>query len=204
MVMLPLALAYGVAAGLGALAGLYGAIALGFLAAVVGGTRTMISGPTALMAVTTTAVIANHADTLAEVFTITMLAGVFQVLLGLARLGRFIAYAPYSVISGFMTGIGVIIIVMQTRPLVGLPVEGGGVLATLGTWRAAWGGVEWTALVLAGVALGSHVRVAEEVPALCAADVRSGRCGHACRRILAGGCADYWERANGTTRVACT
>ncbi|WP_420445962.1 SulP family inorganic anion transporter [Candidatus Poriferisodalis sp.] len=154
MVMLPLALAYGVAAGLGALAGLYGAIALGFLAAVVGGTRTMISGPTALMAVTTTAVIANHADTLAEVFTITMLAGVFQVLLGLARLGRFIAYAPYSVISGFMTGIGVIIIVMQTRPLVGLPVEGGGVLATLGTWRAAWGGVEWTALVLAGVALG--------------------------------------------------
>ena len=151
MVALPLALAYGVASGLGALAGLYGAVALGFFGAVAGGTRTMISGPTALMAVTTTVVIANHADTLAEVFTIIMLAGVIQVLLGLARVGRYIAYAPYSVIAGFMTGIGVIIIVMQTRPLVGLPVEGGGVLATLSTWRATSGGVEWTALVLAAV-----------------------------------------------------
>lgn len=154
MVMLPLALAYGVASGLGALAGLYGAIALGFLAAVTGGTRTMISGPTALMAVTVTTIIANHADNLAEVFTITMMAGLIQVLLGAVRVGRYIAYAPYSVVSGFMTGIGVIVIVLQTRPLFGLDVEGEGVLATIRSWPGDVGNVEWQALVLALVPLG--------------------------------------------------
>ncbi len=153
MIMLPLALAYGVASGLGPLAGLYGAIALGLVAALAGGTRTMISGPTALMAVTTTTIIANHADSLAEVFTITMLAGLIQVLLGLARVGRFIAYAPHSVVSGFMTGIGVIVIVMQTRPLFGLEVEGSGVLATIRSWPGDLGNVQWQALVLAVVAL---------------------------------------------------
>jgi len=153
MVMLPLALAYGVASGLGPLAGLYGAIALGLLAAIVGGTRTMISGPTAPMVVATTTIIANHADNLAEVFTITMLAGLIQLLLGSARVGRFIAYAPYSVVSGFMTGIGVIVIVLQTRPLFGLEVEGAGVLATIRSWPADVSNVEWQAFGLAAVAL---------------------------------------------------
>lgn len=154
MVMLPLALAYGVASGLGALAGLYGAIALGFLAAVTGGTRTMISGPTAVMAVTVTTIIANHADNVAEVFTITMMAGAIQILLGVTRVGRYVAYAPYSVVSGFMTGIGIIVIVMQTRPLLGLDVEGAGVLATIRAWPGDVGSVEWQAPVIALVAIG--------------------------------------------------
>lgn len=157
MVMLPLALAYGVASGLGALAGLYGAIALGLIAAIAGGTRTMISGPTALMAVATTTIVANHADNLAEVFTITMLAGLIQVLLGLARVGRFIAYAPYSVVSGFMTGIGVIVIVMQTRPLFGLEVKGSGVLATIRAWPGDAADVQWHAI---GIALASFAVMA--------------------------------------------
>ncbi|WP_419933215.1 SulP family inorganic anion transporter [Candidatus Poriferisodalis sp.] len=154
MVSLPLAIAYGVASGLGALAGLYGAIALGFLAAVTGGTRTMISGPTAPMAVVATTIIANNAASVAEFFTIVMLAGAIQVLLGAARVGRFVAYAPYSVVSGFMTGIGVIVIIMQTRPLLGLSVEGAGVIATIESWPADIGRIEWQALLLAAVALG--------------------------------------------------
>ncbi len=153
MVMLPLALAYGVASGLGALAGLYGAVALGFIAAVSGGTRTMISGPTALMAVATTSIISNHDHNLTEVFTIIMLAGAMQIVLGATRVGRFIAYAPYSVVSGFMTGIGVIVIVLQTRPLLGLPIEGRGVLATIRSWTEDAQDVVWQAPVVALVAV---------------------------------------------------
>ena len=87
LVMLPLALAYGVASGLGAIAGLYGAIALGLVVALAGGTRTMISGPTAPLAITLTVVFASQGRSLAEVVTITVLAGVIQIALGALRIG---------------------------------------------------------------------------------------------------------------------
>ena len=106
VVGLPVALAFGVASGLGAIAGLYGAIAVGFFTAVFGGTRSQISGPTGPMAVMMAVIVTSHASNLSEAFTITVMAGLIQTLLGLMRIGRLVAYTPYSVISGFMSGIG--------------------------------------------------------------------------------------------------
>ena len=103
MVALPLALAFGVASGLGAIAGRYGAVAVGFFASVFGGTKTgiSVSGPTGPMAVAMAVVIANHAgNDIAHALTIVVLAGFIQILMGVARIGRLVSYTPYSVISG--------------------------------------------------------------------------------------------------------
>ncbi|HSF94560.1 MAG TPA: SulP family inorganic anion transporter, partial [Thermohalobaculum sp.] len=110
VVALPLALAFGVASGAGAIAGLYGAIAVGFFAALLGGTPSQVSGPTGPMTVVMAAVVAQYSNNLPEAFAIVVLGGVIQVALGLIKVGRFVSYTPYSVVSGFMSGIGVIII----------------------------------------------------------------------------------------------
>jgi sulfate permease, SulP family len=126
LVALPLALAFGVASGLGALAGLYGAIALGIVAALTGGTAIQISGPTALMTVASAAVVASWLDAsgstpaLPAIVAAFVLAGLFQVLLGISRIGTYIRHIPYPVVSAFMTGIGVILVVWQVFPLFGL------------------------------------------------------------------------------------
>jgi len=142
IVALPLALAFGVAAfgpnpG-GASAGLWGAVLVGLLAALFGGTPTLISEPTGPMTVVMTAVIAqltarNPENGLALAFTVVMLAGVFQIAFGLLKLGRYITQMPYTVISGFMSGIGIILIVLQIGPFLGQAIPRGGVLGTLGT-----------------------------------------------------------------------
>lgn len=119
IVALPLALAFGVASGAGAAAGLYGAIALGLVAALFGGTPTQISGPTGPMTVVTAAAIAAFPGQFPVVMAVVLLAGAFQVAMGMLRLGRFVRFIPYPVISGFMSGIGVIIILLQIHPLLG-------------------------------------------------------------------------------------
>lgn len=129
VVSLPLALAFGVASGAGAEAGLYGAIIIGFFAAIFGGTPTLISEPTGPMTVVMTAVIAgliasNPEKGMAMAFTVVMLAGVFQIILGSLRLGRYLTMMPYSVISGFMSGIGVILIVFQLPNFLGQDASG--------------------------------------------------------------------------------
>src|SRR5262249_12107010 len=125
VVALPLALAFGVASGLGPAAGLYGAIALGIIAALLGGTPVQISGPTGPMTLVVTSLVAAHtlpsgAVDLRSLVGVLVLAGLVQVGLGMARLGAYIRYVPYPVISGFMTGIGVIIILQQLFPLLGV------------------------------------------------------------------------------------
>lgn len=117
IVSLPLALAFGVASGAGPVAGLYGAVCVGFFAALFGGTPTLISEPTGPMTVVMTTIVAsltasNPENGLAMAFTVVMLAGVFQILFGVFRLGKYITLMPYSVISGFMSGIGVILIIL--------------------------------------------------------------------------------------------
>ena len=155
VVALPLALAFGVASGLGAIEGLYGAVAVGFLAAVFGGTKTVISGPTGPMAVAMAVIIANHAgNDIGRALTIVVLAGIIQILLGLVRIGRLVSYTPYSVISGFMSGIGVIIMVIQTLPFMGLPVKEGRPLETIRQWPQAVQELDWSALTVAAVTLG--------------------------------------------------
>ncbi len=153
VVALPLSLAFGVASGLGAIAGLYGAIAVGFIAAALGGTRTQISGPTAPLSVAMSVVVASYADTLAEAFTVAMLAGAIQIVMGSLRLGSFVAYTPYAVISGFMSGVGAIIIVVQTLPLLGTEVALGGPLESLRSWPDAVADINYSALALGAVTL---------------------------------------------------
>ncbi|MBF0281647.1 MAG: SulP family inorganic anion transporter [Zetaproteobacteria bacterium] len=119
VIALPLALAFGVASGLGATAGLYGAIILGFVASWLGGTPSQVSGPTGPMTVmVAAAVLSLHGDPALIAATI-LLSGLFQVLFGLMKIGRFVRYIPYPVISGFMSGIGVIIIMLQINPFLG-------------------------------------------------------------------------------------
>ncbi|MEY6431824.1 SulP family inorganic anion transporter [Thioalkalicoccus limnaeus] len=152
VIALPLALAFGVASGLGPMAGLYSAIAVGFFASLFGGTPAQVSGPTGPMTVVMAAVVAQYADSLATAFAIVFLGGAIQFLLGVIRVGRYIAYTPYSVISGFMSGIGIIIIVLQLLPLLGADGAGGPV-AALRLLPDAMANINVQALVVGFVAL---------------------------------------------------
>ena len=146
VVALPLALAFGNAAlgpG-GAIYGLYGAIVTGFVAALLGGTPSQVSGPTGPMSVTVAGVVSSLAavgvstdlsagEMLPLVMAAVAIGGVFEAMLGVLRLGRFITLVPYSVVSGFMSGIGFIILILQLGPFVGVTTTGGvvGSLSTL-------------------------------------------------------------------------
>ena len=145
VVVLPWALAVGMASGLGPLAGLYGTIAIGFFAAVFGGTRAQQSDTSAPMFVAMTAILMQHADNPAEAFTIVMLAGLMQIAMGALRLGLFIVYVPYSVIAGLMSGIGVLVVASQVLPMFGIAAGTAGVwadpLAHVDTDAAAVGAV---------------------------------------------------------------
>ena len=131
IVALPLALAFGVASGLGPSAGLYGAIFISFFAALFGGTSTQISGPTAPMTALSTVVIAgiiaaNNGEVnkaLPAILTVFLFAGIFQIVLGGLGLGKYIRYIPYPVVSGFMTAIGLMIIISQFTPSLGYQVK---------------------------------------------------------------------------------
>ncbi len=153
VVGLPVALAFGVASGLGAAAGIYGAVAVGFFAALFGGCRGLISGPTGSTTVAIAVIVSAHADNLGEAFTIVIMAGCIQILLGMLRVGRFVTYTPYSVISGFMTGVGVIIILVQTLPFLGAPVVAGGPVGTIQNWPEVVNHFEAGALIIAATTL---------------------------------------------------
>jgi SulP family sulfate permease len=136
IVSLPLALAFGVASGAGPEAGLYGAIIIGFFASLFGGTPTLISEPTGpmtvIMAAVVTAMMARYPETgLAMAFTVVMIAGVTQIIFGMLKLGKYITLMPYSVISGFMSGIGCILIIMQFAPAIGADTPSGGVTGAI-------------------------------------------------------------------------
>jgi len=119
VVALPLALAFGVASGVGPVAGLYGAIWVGLFAALFGGTPAQVSGPTGPMTVVMAAVFVKFSHNPALAFTVVMLGGAFQIGFGMLRLGRYINLMPYPVISGFMSGIGVLIIIIELAPMLG-------------------------------------------------------------------------------------
>jgi len=127
IVALPLALAFGLQSGLGADAGLYGAIFISFFAALFGGTNTQISGPTAPMTAVSMVIIAGMIAAfegdlklaLPAILAVFILAGIFQIVLGLLKVGSYIRYIPYPVVSGFMSGIGIIILITQFLPMLG-------------------------------------------------------------------------------------
>lgn len=154
VVALPLCLAFGVASGLGAEAGLYGGIIVGILASLLGGTPVQITGPTAPMTLIASTVVITHTlpsgdINLPNVLAVFLLAGLFQVIFGVLRLGQFIRFLPYPVISGLMTGIGIIILTQQIFPALGMaspasdPVT---IISSLGTIPA---GFNFSAALLA-------------------------------------------------------
>ena len=153
IVALPVALAFGVASGLGAEAGLYSAIAVGFFASLFGGTRCQISGPTGPMTVAMTVIITTHASSLGEALTIVVMSGMLQVLLGLLKIGRFVVYTPYVVVSGFMSGIGFIIMLIHILPFLGIPTAPGGAMGALRALPEAINNVNISAFVIAVVTL---------------------------------------------------
>ncbi len=152
VIALPLALAFGVASGVGAVAGLYGAIILGFFASLFGGTNTQISGPTGPMTVVTASTVVYFSGNIDAVMVVVLLAGIFQIIFGLLKLGQFVKYIPYPVISGFMSGIGVIIIILEINPFMG--VEGfGSVIKTLFQLDETFKQVNFAASAMAILAL---------------------------------------------------
>ncbi|MGS0729609.1 SulP family inorganic anion transporter, partial [Shewanella sp. 0m-11] len=153
IISLPLALAFGVASGAGAEAGLWGAILVGFFAALFGGSSTLISEPTGPMTVIMTAVltsmVAKYPESgMAISFTVVMMAGAFQFLIGTLKLGKYVTLMPYSVISGFMSGIGVILIILQLSPLLGHAAPTGGVIGTLTSLPTTLANVKFSELFL--------------------------------------------------------
>jgi sulfate permease, SulP family len=148
VVALPLALAFGVASGAGAMAGLYGAIFVGFFAAIIGGTPTQVSGPTGPMTVVMAVIVTQYGDNPALAFTVVVMGGALQILFGSLRLGRYVTYMPFSVVSGFMTGIGVIIILLQLAPLLGHPASSKGVLYAISIIPSLFSGPFGNAAIL--------------------------------------------------------
>jgi len=158
VVALPLALGFGVASGIGnlaidgvpisgALAGMIGAIVVGIMASVFGGTPAQVSGPTGPLTVVSAGLISEVTGDPRWVFAAIALSGAFQIAFGLLRIGRYINYIPYPVISGFMSGIGVIIIILSLPQLLGAPAVGNPVTAVLALPEAA-GKLNVVALVI--------------------------------------------------------
>ena len=167
--ILPQAMGYGIVAGMGPVAGLYGAIAVCFFAAVFGGTRGMIGGPNMFVAVTMAVVVAEYADNLAEALTAAMLAGLMQVGFAALRLGRYVSYMPHSLMAGFFIAIGLLVIVSQILPVLGSPIAAGGVVGAARAWPEAVRDVNIHALAVAAISLGVAVfwpsRLSRLVPA---------------------------------------
>ena len=132
VIALPMALAFGVAATGDPAPGLWGAVIIGLVASLFGGTPTLISEPTGPMTVVFTSVILSFTATapdketaMAMAFTVVILAGLFQILFGVFRLGRYVTQMPYTVISGFMSGIGAILVFSSCPPFWGRPHRAG-------------------------------------------------------------------------------
>jgi SulP family sulfate permease len=158
VVALPLCLALGALSGLGPEAGLYGAIVLGILGALFGGTPVLVSGPTTPMTLVSAGVVAasmlpNGQVNLAFVVAVFLLTGALQVLFGLLRLGSYIRYVPYPVISGFMSGIGVLIIIQQIFPMAGMAAPSSNAATIIAQLHTLPAGFAWPVALLAAATL---------------------------------------------------
>lgn len=152
-VALPVAMGYGVISGLGAVAGLYGAVSVGLFAALFGGTKGMVYGPTIVMAL----VVAEYADSIEEAATIAILAGLIQIAFGFLGLGRYASYIPFSLTSGFLTAFGILIMVKQATLALGASSSAGGVADTIASIPDAVAVVNYDALTLTAICVGLHI-----------------------------------------------
>ena len=145
-------MAYGIISGAGPAAGLYGAIVIGLLAAIIGNTRAFISGPNVFVAIVLAPVVADHG--LEVAFTAALLTGIFLLALSVLRLGRFIAYIPHSLLSGFFSAAGILLIVTQVMPALGLPTASGGIIGNVKAWPRAVVNFEALAVAAITIAIG--------------------------------------------------
>ena len=168
IIALPLGLAFGVASGMGAAAGVYGAIILGFFASLLGGTNTQISGPTGPMTVVVGAALTTFGGDIHLIASVVLLAGALQIVFGFIRIGKWVHYIPYPVISGFMSGIGVIIIIMQVNPFLGVASDSS-VPRILWNLPESIGGANLQAVILAvstlSVMIFTPKRIGKIIPA---------------------------------------
>lgn len=178
IIALPLALAFGVQSGLGAEAGLYGAIAVGVFAALFGGTATQASGPTGPMTVVSASIVVFAIEATGSleaglgIALLSFLAGgVFQIALGLAGVGKYIKYFPYPVVSGFMSGVGLIIVFLQVWPLLG-SASPKSTIEVFTRIREPLAALNWSAVGLGALTLGVNYafpRVTKKVPSVLVA-----------------------------------
>lgn len=178
IIALPLALAFGVQSGLGAAAGLYGAIAVGVLAAALGGTATQASGPTGPMTVVSASIVAmgiaragSIEAGMGIILLAFMLGGLIQIALGFLGVGKYIRYFPYPVISGFMSGVGLIIITLQVWPFLGAasPKTTLDVFTQISTPLSQ---INWGAVLLGGITVAVYYlfpRLTKAVPSVLVA-----------------------------------
>lgn len=174
VIALPLALAFGVQSGLGAAAGLYGAIALGILGAALGSTRSQACGPTGPMVVISASVVAIAIEQtgslqagLGIILLSFLLGGILQIVIGLLGIGKFARYFPYPVISGFMSGVGVIIIALQLWPFLGSGSPGS-VLSAVTRIAEPIRNVNTDAVLLGAITVGTYYlfpRITKAIPA---------------------------------------
>ena len=130
-IALPVAMGYGVISGLGAAAGLYGAIAVGIFASIFGGTRGRVYGPNIVFTISMAVIVAEYSDSLAEAATVGILAGLIQIAFGLLGLGRYASYIPFSLSSGYFTAFGILLMVKQSLLALGASPMRGGVVDTI-------------------------------------------------------------------------
>ena len=146
LVLIPMGMAYGIITGVGPASGLYGVAIIGLIAAIAGGTRGLISGPSIVVSIVLAPVVAQYG--LATAFAAGMLAGLVLIALGLFRLGRFVAYIPYSLLSGLFTAVGVHLILVQVLQAIGqqpAPVN----INIIGTWMDS--ALNYHALAITGI-----------------------------------------------------
>ena len=149
----PGGMALGIASGMGALAGLYCIVIVGFFAALLGGTKAQSSGPSAAIAVMVSVIVAADGASLAELGVIVVMAGAFQVLLGLFKVGRFVSYMPHIVLSGFISGVGVILILSQSQTVLGTDIPARGAVGAIAALPAALTEVDPATVVVSGVTM---------------------------------------------------
>ena len=153
VVSITVAATFGVVSGLGAVSGIYGVIAVGFFVGLFGRERPQVASTSSVMAVAMAAIVATTADTAAEAFTIVILAGLLQMLFGALKIGSYISYTPYSVIAGFTSGIGVMLVVSQVQSFLGAPIKISKPVNAIRSWPDAFSDVNTSSLMIALVTL---------------------------------------------------
>lgn len=118
IIALPLSIALAIASGVGPEQGLYTAIVAGFVIALLGGSRVNISGPTAAFATIVAGIVAQYK--MEGLVLATMMAGMILILMGVFRLGVLIKYIPYTITTGFTSGIAITIVIGQIKDFLGL------------------------------------------------------------------------------------